>query len=185
MEKPSRVRRRRWPAILATIVAALIALVFWNKLSSDRFSRQLTQDRSDRIATQSDPSRAPAADSQRQPADPDARSRSLIVGNWADEFKGTKRIMTINNDGTGTMVVELSGLQAIMASRLRFNLKWSLKDGHFKEQTVGGEPAAQVKLITSTMGDHVDQTILELTDARLLLLDSDGKTQCDWKRVKI
>jgi hypothetical protein len=39
-------------------------------------------------------------------------------------------------------------------------------------------------MILSMMGDHVDEVILELTDDRLLLLDKDGKTKYDWKRVK-
>ena len=39
-------------------------------------------------------------------------------------------------------------------------------------------------MILSTMGDHVDEPILELTEDHLLLLDKDGKTKYDWKRVK-
>ncbi len=92
--------------------------------------------------------------------------------------------MTLNEDGTGTMLVELSGWRAALsAPRLKFNLKWSLKAGHLKEQTLGGEPATQVKWILSTMGDHVDQTILELAEDHLTLLDQDGKTRYYWKRA--
>jgi hypothetical protein len=60
----------------------------------------------------------------------------------------------------------------------------SLVECHLKKQTISGEPEAQVKMILNTMGDHVDEPILELTEDRLLLLDKDGKTKYDWKRVK-
>ena len=118
-----------------------------------------------------------------KPADPDARSRRLVLGTWADEYQG-KRTMTLNKDGTGTMIVELSGWRAALsAPRLKFNMKWSLEGGHLKKLTISGEPEAQVKMILSTMGDHVDEPILELTEDRLLLLDKDGKTKYDWRRV--
>jgi hypothetical protein len=39
-------------------------------------------------------------------------------------------------------------------------------------------------MILKTMGDRVDEPILELTEERLLLLDSDGKKMYDWQRVK-
>ena len=115
--------------------------------------------------------------------DEDARLRKLVLGTWADEYKG-KRTMTIRPDGTATMVVELDGLKAMMfASRLRFDMEWSIETGRLKKRTVGGEPAGRVRLILATMGDRVDEPILELTARRLLLLDADGKTKYDWRRV--
>ena len=159
--RPPRRRWRFW--IVAVAIACVIGLVLWNKSASEKFARQMAQS---------------------QPTDPDARYRSLVVGTWQDEYQG-KRTMTLNEDGTGTMIVELSGWRAIMsAPRLKFNMKWSVKDGHLKKQTISGEPETQVKMILSTMGDHVDEPILELTEGRLLLLDKDGKTKYDWKRVK-
>lgn len=93
--------------------------------------------------------------------------------------------MTLKEDGTGTMVVELSGWRAALsAPRLQFGMVWSIENGHLKKRTVGGEPATQVQMILKTMGDRVDEPILELTEDRLLLLDQDGKTKYDWQRVK-
>ena len=40
-----------------------------------------------------------------------------------------------------------------------------------------------MKAILSMMGDRVDERILELSQDRLLLLDADGETQYDWRRV--
>lgn len=161
-KKPS----RRWLALASVAVillGGLVSLVLWNKIASEKFAKQLDNP---------------------QPLDAEARDRSLLLGTWEDEYQG-KRTMTLSKDGTGTMVVELTGWRATLsASRLKFNMKWSVKDGHLKKQTTSGEPEAQVKLILNMMGDHVDEPILELTDDRLLLLDKDGKTKYDWKRVK-
>jgi hypothetical protein len=37
-------------------------------------------------------------------------------------------------------------------------------------------------LILKLYGKEAEYTILELTDDRMLLLDSDGKTRYDWRR---
>lgn len=120
----------------------------------------------------------------RSKSDPDARMRRLVVGTWTDNYQG-KRTMSLIEDGTGTMVVELSGWRAMLsAARLRFEMLWSVESGHLKKRTVGGEPRVQVQMILKTMGDRVDEPILELSEDRLLLVDQDGKTRYDWRRVK-
>ena len=159
---PPRRRWRLWVALAATVIGCVLGRVQWNKSASEQFARQL---------------------SQSQPVDPDAHTRSMVVGTWEDEYQG-KRTMTLNDDDTGTMVVELTGWRAMMsAPRLKFNMKWTAQGGHLKKQTVNGEPKAQVMMILKTMGDHVDEPILELTKDRLVLLDADGKTKYDWKRA--
>lgn len=162
-KQPSRRRWLSWIAVAAVIlIGCLVGLVLWNRTASEKFARQMAQSQS---------------------TDPDARFRSIVFGTWEDNYQG-KRTMTLKEDGTGTMIVELNGLRAALsAPRLTFYMKWSLKDGRLKKQTISGEPEAQVKMILSTMGDHVDEPILELTEDRLLLLDKDGKTKYDWKRV--
>ena len=114
----------------------------------------------------------------------DEQSRRLVVGTWQDEYQG-KRTMTLQEDGTGRMVVELDGLKAkLFAHRLEFDMVWSVEKGRLKKRTLKGEPAVTVQLILKTMGDQVDEPILELTQDRLLLLDKDGKTKYDWRRVR-
>lgn len=118
------------------------------------------------------------------PASKDTEFRRLVVGTWQDDYEG-KRTLTLRDDGTGTMVVELSGLKVtLVARRLTFNMEWSIADGRLKKHSLDGEPATQVSLILKTMGDTVDEPILELTEDRLLLLDGDGKTKYDWRRVR-
>ncbi len=114
----------------------------------------------------------------------DERYRQLVVGTWEDDYQG-HRTMTLNEDGTATLVVELSGMKAkLFAARLEFNMRWSLQDGRLKKRTIDGKPEGRVKMILKMMGDRVDEPILELTEERLLLLDKDGKTRYDWRRKK-
>jgi hypothetical protein len=156
---------RRWRlgvVSLFIVAASAIGMFLWNRSAPEKPGQQIVQS---------------------QPIDADARYRKLVLGTWEDEYQG-KRTMTLNKDGTGTMVVELSGWRAALAaSRLKFNMKWSVESGHLKKQTISGEPETQVKMILKTMGDCVDEPILELTEDRLLLLDQDGKTKYDWRRV--
>jgi hypothetical protein len=115
----------------------------------------------------------------------DERFRRLAVGTWEDDYQG-KRTMTLRQDGKGTMLVELSGVRAkLFAERLKFDMVWSVEQGRLKKRTIGGEPAVAVQLILKTMGDRVDERILELTDDRLLLQDKDGKTKYDWRRKRL
>lgn len=114
----------------------------------------------------------------------DEQLRRLVVGTWQDDYQG-KRTKTLNEDGTGKMVVELDGLKArLFAQRLTFEMVWSVENGRLKKQTIKGEPAVKVQMILKTMGDRVDERIVELDEDRLLLLDKDGKTKYDWQRVK-
>ncbi len=114
----------------------------------------------------------------------DAQQRRLVIGTWEDDYQG-KRTMTLKDDGTGTMIVDLKGVKAaLFASRLTFNMKWSVEKGRLKKRTIGGTPSGRVQMILKMMGDRVDEPILELTEKRLLLLDKDGKTKYDWRRVR-
>ena len=179
--KPS--RRRWWFCILAVVImiGCGAGLVLWNRWASEKFAREIA--RSEPIDKLASEKSAPEP-ARSEPIDADGRYRRLVVGTWQDEYQG-KRTMTLNADGTGTMIVELRGWRATLsAPRLKFNMKWSVENGHLKKQTVSGEPETQVKIILNTMGDHVDEPIMELTENRLLLLDQDGKTKYDWKRLK-
>ena len=113
----------------------------------------------------------------------DARWRAEVIGTWTDDYQG-KRTMTIKADGTGTMRVELAGMNAVLfAERLRFDMVWSIENGRMRKRSIGGEPAIQVALVLKMWGDQADEAILELNAERLVLLDADGKTVYTWTRV--
>ncbi len=112
----------------------------------------------------------------------DEELRRQVVGVWQDDYQG-RRTKKLNQDGTGTMVVELDGMRArLFARRLTFEMVWSVENGRLKKRTVRGQPVVQVQMILRSMGDRVSEQILQLTDDRLLLLDQDGKTRYDWRR---
>ena len=126
----------------------------------------------------------PTADSAAgSPSTDSEPSREMILGTWEDDYKG-HRTFTVRDDGTATMVVELKGMSArLYAKKMTFDEEWSIKDGRVAMKMVGGEPKSRVKLIMKAMGDSTEQEILELTSDRMHLLDPDGKTKYDWRRV--
>ena len=114
--------------------------------------------------------------------DSDSRCRAKVLGEWEDDYQG-KRHLTVNDDGTGTMVVELDGIgKKLFAARLSFDLEWSVADGRIVMKTLGGEPKSKVQLVLKLYGSEADYKILELTDERMWLMDADGKTKYDWRR---
>jgi hypothetical protein len=116
--------------------------------------------------------------------DTDEAFRGLILGTWEDDYKG-HRTFTVRDDGTATMVVELQGMSArLYAKKMTFDEEWSIKNGRVHMKMVGGEPKSRVNLIMKAMGDSTDQEILTLTAERMHLLDPNGKTKYDWRRVR-
>ena len=114
--------------------------------------------------------------------DSDTRCLAKIVGEWEDDYRG-KRHLTVSDDGSGTMVVELDGIgKKLFAARLTFDLEWSVADGRVAMKTLGGEPKSKAQLVLKLYGNEAEYKILELTDDRMLLLDGDGKTKYDWRR---
>jgi hypothetical protein len=160
------------------LITSIVAAVYCYQTRSTCAATEEGAERN--VAPEEQPSAAPAAPT----TGADARLRRLALGTWQDEYQG-KRTLVLKEDGTGSMVVELSGMAAtLFAPRLQFDIEWSIENGRFKERSLGGQPERQVQLILKTMGDRVDQPILELTDERMLLLDADGKTKYDWRRPK-
>jgi hypothetical protein len=115
-----------------------------------------------------------------EPTEPDFFR--LVQGTWQDDYQG-RRTMTLREDGTGTMVVELAGINArLFGSRLTFQMVWSLEETRLTKRTIGGKPEGRVRAILAMMGDEVEEEILELTEERLLV--TDGKQRFDWRRAQ-
>jgi hypothetical protein len=108
--------------------------------------------------------------------------RRAILGKWEDDYRG-KRHLTVGDDGRGTMVVEPDGLgRALFADQLSFDIEWSIADGRVTMRMLGGKPESKVNLILKLHGREAEYKILNLDDGQMLLQDSDGKTQYDWRR---
>jgi hypothetical protein len=124
----------------------------------------------------------PNFDLESAPQSPDDRLRQAILGKWEDEYRG-KRHLTVRDDGSGTMVVEPDGIgKRLFAAELRFELEWSLENGHVTMKMIRGEPKSKVQLILKLHGQEADYKILDLKNDQMLLLDPDGKTRYHWRR---
>ncbi len=114
----------------------------------------------------------------------DAAFRELMLGTWEDDYKG-HRILTLNSDGTGIMVVELDGFAAaLFAEKLTFQEEWEVADGKVTMKATGGEPAGKVRLVLSLHGDSSTQRIVEVTDDRMILVEEPSGTRFEWRRVQ-
>jgi hypothetical protein len=119
-----------------------------------------------------------------EPPDPDERLKQQLVGVWTDNYRG-KRTMTLRDDGTGEMDVELEGATAMLfAEHLHFDMVWRIEEGKLIKESIGGQPAEKVNLILKTMGRRAEETVLEVTKERLRTRESDRTTVYDWQRVR-
>jgi hypothetical protein len=118
-----------------------------------------------------------------QPATSDA-AHKLVLGTWEDDYQGS-RTLTVRPDGTATMEIEFDGWKARMFTRhLTIETTWTIDDGHFNRQTVGGEPADKVEFVKRRVGDRASDKIVKLTADRMILIDQDGETRYEWRRVR-
>ena len=114
----------------------------------------------------------------------DKQFHEQVIGVWEDDFQG-KRTLTVRKDGTATMVVELTGVKAkFFAPKLTFEMTWKIEDGVMKKVSTGGKPKTKVNIVLRTVGRKVDEPIVKLTEDELVLLDKDGETKYEWKRVR-
>ncbi len=107
-----------------------------------------------------------------------------MLGTWEDDYKG-HRTLTLDADGTGTMVVELDGLAAtLFAKKLTFQEEWSVADGNVTMKAIGGEPVGKVKLVLRLHGDSSTQRIVAVTSERMILIEEASETRFEWRRVR-
>jgi len=115
----------------------------------------------------------------------DQELRELAVGTWRDFYHG-RRTLTLQSDGTATMVVELSGIKArLFTPRLVLDIAWSIEDGKMHRRTLGGRPADKVEFVNQRAGVAVAEPILALDYNRMVLLDPRGSNRYDWRRVPV
>jgi hypothetical protein len=114
----------------------------------------------------------------------DDEAQQLVVGVWHDDYQG-QRTLTVRPDGTATMVVQFDGWKArLFTPRLQIETTWAIEAGRFNRRTVGGEPADKVEFVKNRVGDTASDKIVRVTADRMLLIDQDGQTQYDWRRLR-
>jgi len=113
----------------------------------------------------------------------DEAYRKFVIGKWETERSG-HRELTVLPDGTATMIVRLTGFNAVLfGKKLTFWIKWTIENGKLAFTTTGGEPASRIKLITVMYGTNRTQQIRSLTKDQLLLIDEDGDPDHDYRRI--
>jgi hypothetical protein len=114
----------------------------------------------------------------------DEQISELVLGTWQDDYQG-RRTLTVRPDGTATMLVEFDGWKARMFTpRLRIETTWTIGEGRFNRQTVGGEPADKVEFVKNRVGDRASDKIVKVTADRMVLIDQDGETRYNWRRIR-
>lgn len=109
-----------------------------------------------------------------------------MLGVWEDDYQG-HRILTLEDDGTGSMVVELSGAAAsLFADRLSFNQEWVFdEDQELVTMTaIDGEPATKVNLVLRIYGREATYKVEEVTDKLLVLIDQADQKRYEWRRFE-
>ncbi len=119
---------------------------------------------------------------------PETAWRTAVLGRWKTFYKGD-RYMTVRADGTATIeanLVEYSWFEkkVVGADRVVFEIVWTIENGALTFDTVGGEPAASVNVITSIHGKSKTYPIVHVTDDEFRY-QSDDPEEPDyvWERL--
>ena len=178
-QPPRSTPRRRLRLPLFGLAIAPIPLIFLLSANSGQPPGRLE------LASISPAVGQPSAErSVETPTPPTVQQRMLGV--WEDDYRG-HRILTLNNDGTGRMVVELSGAAAsLFADRLSFDQKWVFDaEQQFVTMTAtGGEPQTKVNLVLRIYGREATYKVEDVTDGLLILIDQADQKRYEWRRVK-
>jgi hypothetical protein len=175
--RPTPQRRRRLP--LFGLAIAPIPLIFLLSTNSDQPSGRLNLAA---IPTAIEHALAET------PAPPPAALpiQQRMLGVWEDDYQG-HRTLSLNGDGTGRMVVELSGAAAsLFADRLAFNQQWAFDpDQQLVTMTaIDGEPATKVNLVLRIYGREATYKVETVTDKQLILVDQADQKLYEWRRVE-
>ncbi|MDB5388630.1 MAG: hypothetical protein JWM11_4276 [Planctomycetaceae bacterium] len=106
-----------------------------------------------------------------------------LEGEWTGYYQGQRRLI-VRADGTCTMTAEPEGLAAaLLAAKLTFEIQWKMNGEHMEFKTIGGQPLDKVKIVLRMYGSRRSHKILKLESDDLVLLDEDGVTKYEWRRV--
>lgn len=178
------IRRSKHPLIrhsFSVLCGAVFICLAWSWYSGNQQSA--AEDRQPRAIRSLPPRPTPTAHAAAASESLDAKDRRMALGTWEDDYHG-HRTLTLNEDGTATMIVEPEGLGAtLFAKSLHFDIEWSIKDSVLNLKTLGGTPAKKIALISKIYGDEATEEILELTAGRFLVRHSE-ETDFEWRRVE-
>lgn len=138
----------------------------------------------DGSATESGTSAAAADSAAPATAADDASLRRRLLGKWT-QYNYGKRLLTVLEDGTATIVAEPDGVwKFLFGARIRIDIVWKLENGRVTFETTGGEPVDKADLVAEHWGRTRDTEIVTLTDQRLALLEAGDDEPSEWTRAE-
>ncbi|MBS0204263.1 MAG: hypothetical protein JSS49_15275 [Planctomycetes bacterium] len=109
--------------------------------------------------------------------------RSQLLGRWQDQFYG-KRILTLNDDGTARMELELDFAGRLLyGKRLDFDMKWSLDGARVFIDIVDGKPTRQAKSLMDTWGSRYEYLLDCVENHQVEMRAWDGSTNHVLRRL--
>ncbi|MBI1312369.1 hypothetical protein GC176_13850 [bacterium] len=177
-QSPRPPARRHLRLPLLGVAIAPIPLIFLLSANSDQASSRLNLAS---IASGVDEALPTATTGKPAPIPVQQR----MLGVWEDDYQG-HRLLTLNDDGTGSMVIELGGAAAsLFADRLEFHQQWAFDDDRelITMTAVGGEPQTKVNLVLRIYGKEATYKVDEVADSLLVLIDQADQKRYEWRRV--
>ena len=183
-------------ASLIVLICGCLAWWFWptstepaaDSIPVDTETVSIAEQPNDTETTKA-PTAQPDSDSPpsvAEEAGEDQRMSAAIIGKWETEREVGHRDLTVNDDGTAQMIVNIESTmqKLIFGARMIIDIKWHIADGFLTFEMVGGEPKSSVDILTKIGGTSLAFEILEINEDRLLEKDTEDDPDHDWKRVE-
>ena len=107
-----------------------------------------------------------------------------LVGRWEQTKSTSRQILTIEENGKATMIVEPQGLwTAVLGDRVTINIEWSLNQGKLTLRTIGGSPESKVDYIKQLWGEEFVREIHSIENKMFTLRDDSGEVNQKWIRT--
>lgn len=107
-----------------------------------------------------------------------------LVGKWEQSQSTRKQILTINENGTATMVIKPQGIwKAILGNKVTVDIEWSLNAAKLTLRTVGGSPENKLEYIKQVWGSEFVREIHSIEDKMFTLRDGEGDVSQKWIRT--
>lgn len=105
-----------------------------------------------------------------------------LIGTWVQK-KGDTRTLELKQDGTGTLTIESTSLQAMLLGELLvLKIEWKVEDGSARFVSLSGKPESGFNTIKQIYGTTLERIIQSLEDDKLVLLDSKDQSESVWQR---
>lgn len=107
-----------------------------------------------------------------------------LVGKWEQTKSTSKQILTIEENGTASMVIEPQGIwTAVLGKEVTVNIEWSLNAATLTLRTVGGSPENKLEYIKQIWGSEFVREIHSIEDKMFTLRDDKGDVSQKWIRT--